>query len=145
MEKYLIYVIIILTNFLFYMIDRQSKSLWHSIYNSNIFIGILLAILVLSILKVGKELARRHQINKEIKYLNQQLADAQLNRDKLQDLISYLESDQYVEEQARSQLNLSKPGEKRVDLSLEPENLPNLADANDQRSNLRKWFDYFFK
>lgn len=145
MEKYLIYVIIILTNFLFYMIDRQSKSLWHSIYNSNIFIGILLAILVLSILKVGKELARRHQINKEIKYLNQQLADAQLNRDKLQDLISYLESDQYVEEQARSQLNLSKPGEKRVDLSLEPENLPNLTDANDQRSNLRKWFDYFFK
>ncbi len=127
------------------MIDRQSKSLWHSIYNSNIFIGILLAILILSILKVGKELARRHQINKEIRYLNQQLEDAQLNRDKLQDLISYLESDQYVEEQARSQLNLSKPGEKRVDLSLEPENLALQAEANDKRSNLRKWFDYFFK
>lgn len=127
------------------MTDRQSKSLWHSIYNSNIFIGILLAILILSILKVGKELARRHQINKEIRYLNQQLDEAQLNRDKLQDLISYLESDQYVEEQARSQLNLSKPGEKRVDLSLEPENLALQTDANDNRSNLRKWFDYFFK
>lgn len=127
------------------MKDRQSKSLWHSIYNSNIFIGILLAILILSILKVGKELARRHQINKEIRYLNQQLDEAQLNRDKLQDLISYLESDQYIEEQARSQLNLSKPGEKRVDLSLEPENLALQVDANDNRSNLRKWFDYFFK
>ncbi len=126
------------------MRDRQVGSIWRSIYNSNIFISVLLVILILSILKVGKELARRHQINKEINYLNQQLAEAQLNRDKLQDLISYLESDQYVEEQARSQLNLSKPGEKRVDLSLAPETLAIQQDIDD-RSNAKKWFAYFFK
>ncbi|MBP9801976.1 septum formation initiator family protein [Patescibacteria group bacterium] len=126
------------------MRDRQTGSIWRSIYNSNIFISVLLVILILSILKVGKELARRHQINKEINYLNQQLAEAQLNRDKLQDLISYLESDQYVEEQARSQLNLSKPGEKRVDLSLAPETLAS-QEATDDRSNAKKWFAYFFK
>jgi cell division protein FtsB len=126
------------------MRDRQTGSIWRSIYNSNIFISVLLVILILSILKVGKELARRHQINKEINYLNQQLAEAQLNRDKLQDLISYLESDQYVEEQARSQLNLSKPGEKRVDLSLAPETLA-IQQATDDRSNAKKWFAYFFK
>ena len=126
------------------MRDRQTGSIWRSIYNSNIFISVLLVILILSILKVGKELARRHQINKEINYLNQQLAEAQLNRDKLQDLISYLESDQYVEEQARSQLNLSKPGEKRVDLSLAPETLAS-QEVTDDRSNAKKWFAYFFK
>lgn len=126
------------------MRDRDTRSIWHRIYNSNIFIGVLLLVLILSIFKVAKELTRRHQINKEISYLNKQLADAQLNRDKLQDLISYLESDQYIEEQARSQLNLSKPGEKRVDLSLEPEALAVKQDV-DNRSNLQKWFAYFFK
>ena len=101
--------------------------------------------LVLSVLKVGKELARRHQINKEIDSLNQQLSAAQLNRDKLEDLISYLKTDQYVEEQARLQLNLSKPGENRVDLSQNPQALAINDNFNDDRSNWQKWFDYFFK
>ncbi|MCB9802717.1 septum formation initiator family protein [Candidatus Nomurabacteria bacterium] len=127
------------------MREKQKKTFWSAVYSSNIFIAILLVVLILSILKVGKELARRHQINKEISHLNQQLAEAELNRDKLEDLISYLQSDQYIEEQARTQLNLSKPGEKRIDLSEQAKTLDQLGDASSDLSNWQKWFAYFFK
>ena len=124
--------------------QRKNRPFWGKVYSSNIFIVILIVALVLSILKVGKELTRRHQINKEIANLNQQLSATQLHKDKLDNLISYLKTDDYVEEQARSQLNLSKPGEKRVDLSATPQ--PLAAEPRvDKRSNWQKWFDYFFK
>lgn len=127
------------------MREKQNKTFWSVIYSSNIFLAILLVVLVLSILKVGKELARRHQINKEIEHLNQQLSEAELNKNKLEDLISYLQSDQYIEEQARTQLNLSKPGEKRIDLSEQPKTLAQSNNNTSNLSNQKKWFAYFFK
>ncbi len=58
-------------------------------------------------------------------------------------LISYLKTDEYIEKQARLELNLSKPGEKQI-------NLVNLNDtassdlSEDQIPNVEKWFNYFF-
>lgn len=127
------------------MRERQNKSFWAAVYNSNIFIAVLLIVLVLSILKVGKELARRHQINKEIQSLNQQLENAKLNKGKLDNLISYLQTDQYIEEQARLQLNLSKPGEKRIDLSEAEQSSNKVMSTGDDLPNWQKWFAYFFK
>ena len=124
---------------------KKNQSFWRSVYNSNIFIVILMVALVLSVLKVGKELSRRQQINREIANLDEQLSSAKLQRDKLNDLISYLKTDGYVEEQARWQLSLSKPGEKRVDLSGSPQPLSLGQQANDRRHNVQKWFDYFFQ
>lgn len=123
---------------------RQPKSLWETVHNSNIFIVILIVALALSMIKVGKELTSRYQINKEIANLNQELANTQLKKDKLQDLIDYLETDEYVEEQARMQLNLSKSGEKRIDLSANPQPIDVLAPKDDS-ANWQKWFNYFFQ
>ncbi|MBT4349444.1 septum formation initiator family protein [bacterium] len=124
---------------------KKKKSFWGSAYNSNIFIVILTVTLVLSVLKVGKELSRRQQINREISNLNEQLSAAKLQRDKLDDLIVYLQTDEYVEEQARWQLNLSKPGEKRIDLSSSPKPLNEDNQIKDKHSNMQKWFNYFFQ
>lgn len=123
---------------------RQQKTLWDKVHNSNIFIVILIIALVFSVIQVGKELTSRYQINKEIASLNQELANTQLKKDNLQDLIDYLETDQYVEEQARIQLNLSKSGEKRIDLSFDPQPI-DILSPKDGGANWQKWFDYFFK
>ena len=125
--------------------NRKQKSLWEIIYNSNIFIIVLMLLLVLSVLKVGKELARRHQINQEIATLNEELIKSQANQEKLESLITYLKTDQYIEEQARLQLNLSKPGEKRIDLSGGDDLLETEQINQGDLSNLQKWFDYFLK
>jgi len=124
---------------------KKKKSFWGSAYNSNIFIVILTVALVFSVLKVGKELSRRQQINREVSDLNKQLSAAKLQRDKLDDLIAYLKTDKYVEEQARGQLNLSKPGEKRIDLSSSPSSLKKDGQMKEEHSNIQKWFNYFFQ
>lgn len=124
--------------------NRPKKPFKESIFNSNIFIVILIIALIYSMFKVGKELTRRWQINREITNLTEELTQAQRKKDQLQDLIEYLKTDKYVEEQARLQLNLSKSGEKRIDLSDNIES-KTLAIEEDDLSNWQKWYNYFFE
>jgi cell division protein FtsB len=127
------------------MIQRPRQTFWGRFYNSNVFIILLSIFLIFSLFKVGKELVKRHTINQEISDLNKQLTAVSQEKDKLKDLISYLETDKYVEEQARSQLNLSKPGEKRIDLTTDQENqVAEVKNGEEDLSNWRKWFNYFF-
>lgn len=123
---------------------RQKKTLWETVYNSNIFVIILMVAFLYSAVRVGKELTRRWQINKEINNLSEELSQAQGKKNQLQDLIDYLKTDKYVEEQARLQLNLSKSGEKRIDLSEEGQAVALIAEQDDL-ANWQKWFNYFFK
>lgn len=127
------------------MIQRPRQTFWGRFYNSNVFIIILSLFLIFSLFKVGKELIKRHAINQEIGDLNKQLTAVSQEKDKLKDLISYLETDKYVEEQARLQLNLSKPGEKRIDLTSDQNNqVTEMSNTEEDLTNWRKWFNYFF-
>lgn len=127
------------------MIQRSRQTFWGKFYNSNVFIIFLSLFLIFSLFKVGKELFKRHAINREINNLNKQLVAVQQEKDKLQDLISYLETDKYVEEQARLQLNLSKPGENRIDMANNPqEKTVEIAVESEDLPNWKKWFNYFF-
>ncbi len=127
------------------MLQRPRQTFWLRFYSSNIFIIFLSLFLIFSLFKVGKELIKRHAINREISDLNEQLVAVSQEKDKLKDLISYLETDKYVEEQARLQLNLSKPGEKRIDLTSNQNNqVAEIASSEEDLANWRKWFNYFF-
>lgn len=127
------------------MIQRPRQTFWGRFYNSNVFIILLSVFLIFSLFKVGKELIKRHAINQEIGDLNKQLTAVSQEKDKLKDLISYLETDKYVEEQARLQLNLSKPGEKRIDLTSDQNNqVTKMSNTEEDLANWRKWFNYFF-
>lgn len=127
------------------MMQRPRQTFWGRFYNSNVFIIILSLFLIFSLFKVGKELIKRHAINQEISDLNKQLTAVSQEKDKLKDLISYLETDKYVEEQARLQLNLSKPGEKRIDLTSDRNNqVTEISNTEEDLANWRKWFNYFF-
>jgi cell division protein FtsB len=85
----------------------------------------------------------RYEIKKEINSLQVQLEDLEDKTSKMDKLISYLKTDEYIEKQARLELNLSRPGEKQI-------NLVNLDDSGgdslstDKRPNVEKWFNYFF-
>ena len=117
---------------------------WKSqIWSSNIFSMLLIVLLIISFVKVGKEIMLRYEIKKEINTLEAQLEDLEAKTSKMDKLISYLKTDEYIEKQARLELNLSKPGEKQI-------NLVNLNDtassdlSEDQIPNVEKWFNYFF-
>lgn len=124
--------------------SKVKNNNWKSqAWSSNIFSILLIVLLIISFVKVAKEIMLRYEIKKEINTLEAQLEDLESKTSKMDKLISYLKTDEYIEKQARLELNLSKPGEKQI-------NLVNINDSgeqvlsDDQRSNAEKWFNYFF-
>ncbi|PLX26394.1 hypothetical protein C0580_00005, partial [Candidatus Parcubacteria bacterium] len=118
---------------------------WHrKIFDSNIFTLFLVVLLILSFVKVTKELMIRKEINEEIQKMEEQLATVEGKNTEMEKLITYLNTDEYIEKQARLKLNLSKPGEKQVNIAGTDESVDIFAQ-DDKTPNPIKWFNYFFK
>lgn len=123
---------------------KQPKE-WHrKIFDSNIFTLFLVVLLILSFVKVTKELMIRKEINEEIQKMEEQLATVEGKNADMEKLISYLNTDEYIEKQARLKLNLSKPGEKQVNITGGDE-AADIFAQDDKTPNPIKWFNYFFK
>lgn len=113
---------------------------------------VLLAIFILAILlglSAGKSFLRKYQINREIKNLEAEINKLENSNRELSDLIQYLNSDFFMEQEARLKLGLQKPGEKVI--VIPSQTVDNLADIqkkeynNQELSNPQKWWKYFFK
>jgi len=123
----------------------SKKSDWRSkIWSSNIFSIILVVLLILSFVKVSKEVLLRYEINQEIRQLQERQAELADKTQDMDKLVAYLQTDEYIEKQARLQLNLSKPGEKQINLAGNSDNR-DLELEIDNTRNIIKWFNYFFK
>lgn len=121
----------------------ERKTRWRVIWESNLFTVILILVLFFSLFKMVREIKVRSDINKEIASLQAQRQKLEGQKADLEELLSYLQTDNYIEKEARLKLNLSMPGEKQINLSGEQPPPPD--EAAEYRSNAAKWFDYFFK
>ncbi len=121
----------------------KSKKVKKKFWGSNIFTSILVIILVFSIIKVSKEIMLRYEINQQINELETKLSDLESKTDKMDELIAYLKTDEYIEKEARLKLNLSKPGERQINISGDEQVQREVVNNDDQ--NLIKWFNYFFE
>jgi len=81
------------------------------LFNEKILTVFLLVIIILLSIPLYNNFHRRQKINREISDLEAEIKQAENKNTDLQKLIKYLESDQFVEEQARLNLNMKKPGE----------------------------------
>lgn len=127
------------------------------------FVVFLLILIALSVPLV-KNIGNRRRINQEIKSLEAEIKLTDSKNNDLNKLISYLESDQYLEEQARLNMGLKKDGEEVVVLkglnkteengtegklaaADSPYSIPGLANENQKNidSNPAKWVRYFIK
>lgn len=116
-----------------------------------LFLGILL--LGLIVFAISKESYKKKQAQSEIDRLEQEAERITRENSQLSDKLSYLESRDYQEKEARDKLNMQNPKENMVIVE------PGLtstkeASANDEENkkklivkttNLQKWWDYFFK
>ena len=134
------------------MIEKKGKNnIFSKIISSQIFLAFLGLILIILIsIPLAKNLSKRYYINQEIKDIEQEIIDLESKNKDLGKLISYLESDQFVEEQARLNLGLKKKGEEVVVIK-EVEELiaiksinDNLEDLDTETTNPKRWLSYFF-
>lgn len=124
-------------------IGRQS--LWRGIWESSVFTMALVLVLIFSLVKMIREIKVRYDINQEIADLKVQRAKLEGQKADLENLLSYLQTDTYIEKEARLKLNLGKPGEKQINLSDNGPVERAVTNQDNNASNMRKWFDYFFK
>lgn len=145
------------------MIKRREKhSLSGFLLNEKVLTVLSLVLLILIGIPLVKNINRRNKVNTEIAQLEQEISMIENKNTNLNKLLKYIESDQFVEEQARLNLGMKKPNENVVIVrdSVGPannaqpaaSNIPGMYNItmNDEKavakeSNLRLWRNYFFK
>jgi len=93
-----------------------------------------------------KEFVRNRQLNSEIRKLEVMAKEVEAKNLDILNLAKYLDTEQFLETEARTKLGLKKPGEEAVVV-----NIPDLQTATGtetagkiEMSNFKKWWGYFF-
>ncbi|MBU1166858.1 septum formation initiator family protein [Patescibacteria group bacterium] len=132
---------------------KKSKNIWRIFFSSKIVVLVGLVLLVIVSAALVKELIRKHKINEEIAQVRYKIERLEKRNKDLTASIEYFSTDSYKEIQARQSLNFQKEGEKAVAISTpakpntdtESEITEKFENEVDERSNAKKWWDYFFK
>jgi cell division protein FtsB len=124
---------------------------------TQIFFTILAVSLILAFsFPLSKKLKKQYTINKEIKQLKEEINEEESRNTSLKKFIEYLDSDQYTEEKARTNLNYKNENEVVVVVkdNIAPRQNPQEETftytsnskeiLNDTRlENINNWFNYF--
>lgn len=133
------------------MAERRSKI--NSILKSRYFVIILTVCLFIFLIGFAKAFWRDWQIRQEIAQLEQTRQQLEQKKIQILDYLKESEGDSYAEKEARLHFGLVKPGETAVIIN-DGENVNldvKLASTTFERteeskiSNIKKWWDYFFK
>lgn len=137
-------------------------SFFRTIFNRHLAITIvLLGLVILLAFPLSKNWRQKRSIDQEIKTLEQQAANLEGKNSNLKQVLDYMQSSQFVEEEARTKLNYKKPGESVVVIEGRPENItdnvssalsplvdlppePPKAQVSEAHRNFSGWLDYFF-
>jgi len=134
----------------------RKKQYLKFIFNTFLITFLAMSIIVYISLPLIKNLRQNYKVNKEIKDLEKEISDYNEKNNKLKNMIDYLKSDQFTEEQARLNLGLKKRGEDTTIIKDLPEdnqklkseifNIPGLEkETIIVENNLNRWVNYFFK
>jgi cell division protein FtsB len=110
------------------------------------FTTVGLSILLLLVMVItAKLLAQKREVDSEIAKLKAEAEEIESQNTEFSNLIKYFNTPEYQDRQAREKLNLQKEGEHVVILPKFVEDETAAAAAKEQnRSNPKKWFEYFF-
>lgn len=119
-------------------------------------LAILAGIVMLGfvLMRAYEEYSKKKKIQAEIDELQSEAQKIGKENSDFQERIAYFESLDYKKKEAKDKLNLQSPGEQVVVikpsqakdiLAVPEEQKPKELPVADTRSNLQKWWDYFFK
>lgn len=130
----------------------MKDNLFYKLFNGRVIIYLLVMIILLFIAAAIKDVYRQRDLRGSLKSINQELSNLEKEKGDLNNLLNYVNSNDFVEETARTKLNMRKPGEKVIILSntAEVQDLMPMRDnssttSEPQRTNYQKWVAYFFE
>ena len=127
---------------------KQRDSLFFRIFSSKLFFGLFLIIVVYLSLNVYREVKQRIEVKREIANLKMEIENLSGENDKLNNLIKYFETEEYIETTSREKLGYKKAGEKIIVFTEEDSDsilsVHQEEKEEETRSNIKLWWDYFF-
>lgn len=112
---------------------------------------ILLAVLMYITYRLSNQVYKQNQINKEILKLQTEISNLSQENQDLNELIGYLQTDEFKEKEVKEKLNLIKEGEqlvlvkeKEADLQQIVQQEQEKAEVVVNRANYYWWWHYFF-
>lgn len=129
------------------MIQKEQKSAFGRFFQSRLFFVVIFLALLFISLSFVRAYYEDYQVREKIRELEGQVRELEGKKiDSLQ-MLKYVKSDDFLEEKARTELNLKKPGEKVifVDGIVSPTSTKSGAQPVDEKrlSNPMKWWYYF--
>lgn len=120
-------------------------------FSSKLFSFLGIIVLGFLVFSFGKKFLELKDIDQEVKSSQDEIAQLEAKNNDLSSLLSFLNTDDFLEQEARLKFNLQKPGESVVvipSLNGKQENIGGAPTDNvgdNTLSNPKKWWDYFFK
>src|SRR3989338_5352459 len=132
---------------------RSPHGIGKFLASSKVLFFVSLFILIFFSVNLTKEVINRKDLQQDVDKLEAEINGLESRNKELSDLIGYFKSLDFVEEEARTKLNLRKPGENII---IVPEEAGVIAGTNQDYStileaeveilsNAQKWWNYFFK
>lgn len=120
---------------------------WKNFFSSQIFVVIVAIVAVMVVFEYARAYHQDYLVRQEIAYLEDQAKKMESKKVELLEVLKYVKSDNFVEEKARTELNLVKPGEQVVVV-------PQIKKSDDRQENeavvrlknipnYQKWLNYF--
>ena len=128
--------------------SRTYRTGWQKIFYSNWFLISNIVLLVVLMVAHGQRFYYDYQIKKEIKHFKEEAKNLELKKSETLDLLNYINSNDYIEQKARTELNMIKPGEKLAIFesssgTIHRQNKESVI-KNNKLSNPKRWWNYFF-
>lgn len=127
---------------------RPQRSFGNFFSKQLLFFSVGIVSLSLLAFPVYKKIKKQNELGGEITNLQTEINRLKEKNSDLNQVISYLESDDFVEKEARKKLNYKKEGEEMVIIkneeALRSSNQINDIHNNEKYSKPQKWLRYFF-
>ena len=116
-----------------------------ALLKSKLGLWVTLGLLLTTIFFLARETYQKYVIDNEVKNLQTEIFAVEGKNKEILELINYYKTTEYKERQARSILGLAKPGEFVVALPPKDEGQTKGESSAKPESNLKQWWNYFFK
>jgi cell division protein DivIC len=129
--------------------NNEKVGLKKRFFSSRLFLFIMLGIALVVAVGYARAYYQDFKIKQEIKSLQEEVSSLQKKKINSLDILKYVSSSAYVEDQARIELNMKKPGESVVFVNNEKNSSKNEAVENSTTEggqfveNPLKWLYYF--